>query len=69
MNERELEELENLAKKAIQSEEGWEEVHIGKVALVNEKKAVFVKGHYRKVNGKRVWVKPYYRRKVNPARR
>ena len=69
IDKKELEELENLAKKAVKSEEGWEEVHIRKVVLVNENKATFVRGHYRTVNGKRVYVRPHYRNKPNPARR
>lgn len=32
-------------------------------------KATFVRGHYRRVNGKRVYVRPHYRNKPNPARR
>ncbi|WP_290596446.1 MULTISPECIES: hypothetical protein [unclassified Archaeoglobus] len=50
--------FERFAKKAVESEEGWEEVRIKKVVLVNENKATFVRRHYRRVNGKRVYVRP-----------
>ena len=63
IDKKELEELEKLAREAVKSEEGWEEVHIEKVILINEDKVIRVKPHYRNINGKRVYIKPYYRRK------
>jgi len=63
INKKELEELEKLVKEAVKSEEGWEEVHIEEVVLINEDKVIRVKPHYRNINGKKVYVKAHYRRK------
>jgi len=63
VDEKELEELEKLAKKAVESEEGWEEAHIDRVILVNEDKETFVKAHYRRINGKKVKVRAHLRRR------
>ena len=69
ISKKEMERLNRLAEKAIKEDRGIvvipEKVEFVKVP----EKATFVKGHYRRVNGKRVYVRPHYRNKPNPARK
>lgn len=63
ISKEELERLNKLAEKAIEEDKGVVVIP-EKVEFVRiPKKATFVRGHYRKVNGKRVYVRPYYRRR------
>ena len=66
--EEELKELEKELEEAVKTEEGWVDasVYLGKereVISVYVGDKILVKGHYRKINGKRVYVKPYWRRR------
>lgn len=58
-----MERLNKLAEKAIEEDRGVvvipDEVEFVKIP----EKATFVKGHYRRINGKRVYIKPYLRRR------
>ena len=67
-SEEELKELEKELEEAVKTEEGWVDasVYLGKereVISVYVGDKILVRGHYRKINGKRVYVKPYWRRK------
>ncbi|WP_290595833.1 MULTISPECIES: hypothetical protein [unclassified Archaeoglobus] len=63
--------LEKLLKEALET--GDYDIYLiepEKVRFVKvPEKATFVRGHYRTVNGKRVYVRPHYRNKPNPSRR
>ena len=66
--EEELKELEKELEEAVKTEEGWVDasVYLGKereVISVYVGDKILVKGHYRKINGKRIYVKPYWRRR------
>ena len=66
--EEELKELEKELEEAVKTEEGWVDasVYLGKereVISVYVGDKILVRGHYRKINGKRVYVKPYWRRR------
>jgi|GEM_PF-2493610 hypothetical protein len=67
-SEKELEKLEKELEEAVKKEEGWVDasVYLGKereVVSVYIGDKVPVRGHYRKINGKRVYIKPYLRRR------
>mgnify|MGYP000645751371 FL=1 len=63
INKDELDRLNKLAEKAVEVNRGVvvipEEVEFVKIP----EKATFVRGHYRRINGKRVYIKPYLRRR------
>ncbi|WP_456370501.1 hypothetical protein [Geoglobus sp.] len=63
ISKEELERLNKLAEKAIEEDKGVivipDEVEFVKIP----EKATFVRGHYRRINGKRVYVRPYLRRR------
>ena len=66
--EEELKELEKELEEAVKTEEGWVDasVYLGKereVISVYVGDKILVRGHYRKINGKRVYIKPYWRRR------
>ena len=67
-SEKEIEELEKELAKAVNDKDGWVDasVYLGKereVVSIYVGNKIPVKGHYRNINGKRVYIKPYYRRK------
>jgi|Deesub1362A_J573_1020465.scaffolds.fasta_scaffold49124_2 hypothetical protein len=67
-SEKELEKLEKELEEAVKKEEGWVDasVYLGKereVVSVYIGDKVPVRGHYRKINGKRVYIKSYLRRR------
>ncbi len=67
-SEKEIEELEKKLAEAVKDEDGWVDasVYLGKereVISVYVDDLVPVKGHYRRINGKRGYIKPYLRRK------
>ena len=63
ISKEELERLNKLAEKAIEEDRGVvviaDEVEFVKIP----EKATFVRGHYRRINGKKVYVRPYLRRR------
>ena len=61
MDDREMKRLEELLEKAIEEDRGVI-ARAKEVEFVKED-FVLVKAHYRKINGKRVYVKPYWRRR------
>jgi len=63
ISKKEMERLNKLAEKAIKEDRGVI-VEAKRVRFVKiPKDAVLVRGHYRRVNGKRVYVRPHYRNK------
>ncbi len=61
--ERELRELIEAGKAEFKSIDEFPEFKDVKVVSVYVGDKVLVRGHYRKINGKRVYVKPYWRRR------